>query len=136
MEELTGVIGHADHAAALRDHCVGLLAAEGRKSVKPPDLAVPCWYWQGLLRGNTCRFAVAGAQAAARRLRPFAVPGWNRNATRSRDCCGPAQNRPVADKAAIRTRPSACPWRAHVNSARSAFASFRSWVSKPSVKEP
>ena len=40
MEELRGVIGHADRAVPLRDHCVGLLAAEGRKSVKPPDLAV------------------------------------------------------------------------------------------------
>jgi hypothetical protein len=53
MEELTGVIGHADHAVPLCDHCVGLLAAAGRKSVKPPDLTVPCWYRQGLLRGIT-----------------------------------------------------------------------------------
>ncbi len=33
--ELTSVIGHADRAAPLRDYCVGLLAAEGRKSVEP-----------------------------------------------------------------------------------------------------
>ncbi len=32
---LTSVIGHADRAAPLRDYCVGLLAAEGRKSVEP-----------------------------------------------------------------------------------------------------
>jgi SRSO17 transposase len=32
---LTSVIGHADRAAPLRDYCVGLLAAESRKSVQP-----------------------------------------------------------------------------------------------------
>jgi SRSO17 transposase len=35
VEGLIGVIGHADRAAPLRDYCVGLLAAEGRKSVEP-----------------------------------------------------------------------------------------------------
>ena len=35
VKELTGVIGHADRAAPLRDYCTGLLAAEGRKSVEP-----------------------------------------------------------------------------------------------------
>src|SRR5580700_10717899 len=35
VEELTGVIGHADRAAPLRDYCAGLLTAEGRKSVEP-----------------------------------------------------------------------------------------------------
>src|SRR6266705_1429892 len=35
VEGLTSVIGHADRAAPLRDYCVGLLAAEGRKSVEP-----------------------------------------------------------------------------------------------------
>jgi SRSO17 transposase len=35
IEELTGVIGHADRAAPLRDYCTGLLAAEGRRSVEP-----------------------------------------------------------------------------------------------------
>jgi SRSO17 transposase len=35
VEELTSVIGHADRAAPLRDYCVGLLAAEGRRSVEP-----------------------------------------------------------------------------------------------------
>jgi SRSO17 transposase len=35
VKELTSVIGHADRAAPLRDYCVGLLAAEGRKSVEP-----------------------------------------------------------------------------------------------------
>jgi len=35
VEELTSVIGHADRAAPLRDYCVGLLAAGGRKSVEP-----------------------------------------------------------------------------------------------------
>src|SRR6202162_3560527 len=35
VEELTGVIGHADRAAPLRDYCTGLLAAEGRESVEP-----------------------------------------------------------------------------------------------------
>jgi SRSO17 transposase len=35
VKELTGVIGHADRAAPLRDYCAGLLAAEGRKSVEP-----------------------------------------------------------------------------------------------------
>ena len=35
VEELTGVIGHADRAVPLRDYCTGLLAAEGRKSVEP-----------------------------------------------------------------------------------------------------
>ena len=33
VEGLTSVIGHADRTAPLRDYCVGLLAAEGRKSV-------------------------------------------------------------------------------------------------------
>src|ERR1700691_1262818 len=33
--ELTSVIGHADRAGPLRDYCVGLLTAEGRKSVEP-----------------------------------------------------------------------------------------------------
>jgi SRSO17 transposase len=35
VEVLTSVIGHADRAVPLRDYCVGLLAAEGRKSVEP-----------------------------------------------------------------------------------------------------
>ncbi len=35
VEGLTSVIGHADRAAPLRDYCVGLLAAQGRKSVEP-----------------------------------------------------------------------------------------------------
>jgi SRSO17 transposase len=35
VEALTRVIGHADRAAPLRDYCVGLVAAEGRKSVEP-----------------------------------------------------------------------------------------------------
>ena len=35
VEELTSVIGHADRAAPLHDYCVGLVAAEGRKSVEP-----------------------------------------------------------------------------------------------------
>src|SRR4030088_922443 len=35
VEGLTSVIGHADRAGPLRDYCVGLLAAEGRKSVEP-----------------------------------------------------------------------------------------------------
>src|ERR1700731_1319703 len=35
VDGLTSVIGHADRAAPLRDYCVGLLAAEGRKSVEP-----------------------------------------------------------------------------------------------------
>ena len=32
---LTSVIGHADRAGPLRDYCIGLLAAEGRRSVEP-----------------------------------------------------------------------------------------------------
>src|SRR6516165_2381363 len=35
VDELTSVIGHADRAAPLRDYCVGLVAAEGRKRVEP-----------------------------------------------------------------------------------------------------
>jgi SRSO17 transposase len=35
VEGLTSVIGHADRVIPLRDYCVGLLAAEGRKSVEP-----------------------------------------------------------------------------------------------------
>ena len=35
VEGLTSVIGHADRAVPLRDYCMGLLAAEGRKSVEP-----------------------------------------------------------------------------------------------------
>jgi SRSO17 transposase len=35
VEGLTSVIGHADRAVPLRDYCVGLLAAPGRKSVEP-----------------------------------------------------------------------------------------------------
>src|SRR3981081_4499261 len=35
VEELTSVIGHADRATPLRDYCIGLLAAEGRRSVEP-----------------------------------------------------------------------------------------------------
>jgi SRSO17 transposase len=35
VEGLTSEIGHADRAVPLRDYCVGLLAAEGRKSVEP-----------------------------------------------------------------------------------------------------
>src|SRR6202171_4435418 len=35
VEGLPSVIGHADRVAPLRDYCVGLLAAEGRKSVEP-----------------------------------------------------------------------------------------------------
>ena len=32
---LTSVIGHADRAAPLKSYCIGLLAAEGRRSVEP-----------------------------------------------------------------------------------------------------
>jgi SRSO17 transposase len=35
VEGLTSMIGHADRAAPLRDYCLGLLAADGRKSVEP-----------------------------------------------------------------------------------------------------
>jgi SRSO17 transposase len=35
LNGLTSVIGHADRNMPLRDYCVGLLAAEGRKSVEP-----------------------------------------------------------------------------------------------------
>src|SRR5712692_10223246 len=35
VEGLTSVIGHVDRAVPLRDYCVGLLAADGRKSVEP-----------------------------------------------------------------------------------------------------
>jgi SRSO17 transposase len=35
VEELSGVIGHADRARPMRDYCAGLLVAEGRKSVEP-----------------------------------------------------------------------------------------------------
>ncbi len=35
VEGLISVIGHADRSVPLRDYCVGLLAAEGRKSVEP-----------------------------------------------------------------------------------------------------
>src|SRR6202171_3702995 len=35
VEGCTSGIGHADRAVPLRDYCVGLLAAEGRKSVEP-----------------------------------------------------------------------------------------------------
>jgi SRSO17 transposase len=35
VQALTSVMGHAHRAAALKDYCVGLLAAEGRKSVEP-----------------------------------------------------------------------------------------------------
>jgi SRSO17 transposase len=35
VEGMTSVIGHADRAVPLRDYCVGLLSAEGRKSVEP-----------------------------------------------------------------------------------------------------
>ena len=33
IEELTGVIGHADRAAPLRDYCTGLLAAEAARAL-------------------------------------------------------------------------------------------------------
>ncbi len=35
VQELAGVIGHADRARPLRDYCTGLLVSEGRKSVEP-----------------------------------------------------------------------------------------------------
>lgn len=35
VEELIGVIGHADRAGPLRDYCVGLTAPLERKSVEP-----------------------------------------------------------------------------------------------------
>ena len=35
VQALTGVIGHADRARPLNDYCLGLIAAEGRKSVEP-----------------------------------------------------------------------------------------------------
>src|SRR5262245_39700378 len=35
VDGLIEVIGHADRAVPLRDYCVGLLAAEGRRSVEP-----------------------------------------------------------------------------------------------------
>ena len=33
--ELTSVLGHADRVGPFQDYCVGLLSAEGRKSVEP-----------------------------------------------------------------------------------------------------
>jgi SRSO17 transposase len=41
VEELTSVIGHADRAVPLRDYCIGLLTAEGRKSVEPAAVTAP-----------------------------------------------------------------------------------------------
>ena len=35
VEELTGVIGHADRAGPLRDYCIGLMMPGDRKSVEP-----------------------------------------------------------------------------------------------------
>ena len=35
VDEMAGVIGHADRVAPLRDYCTGLLATEGRRSVEP-----------------------------------------------------------------------------------------------------
>jgi SRSO17 transposase len=35
VEELVGVIGHADRAVPLRDYCLGLLLPGERKSVEP-----------------------------------------------------------------------------------------------------
>jgi SRSO17 transposase len=35
IDELTGVIGHADRAVPFKDYCTGLLVTEGRKSVEP-----------------------------------------------------------------------------------------------------
>ena len=35
VDGLTSVIGHADRAAPLKSYCIGLLAAEGRRSVEP-----------------------------------------------------------------------------------------------------
>jgi SRSO17 transposase len=35
LNGLTSVIGHGDRATPLRDYCLGLVAAEGRKSVEP-----------------------------------------------------------------------------------------------------
>ena len=35
VDEIAGVIGHADRAVPLRDYCTGLLATEGRRSVEP-----------------------------------------------------------------------------------------------------
>ena len=35
VDEMAGVIGHADRAGPLRDYCTGLLATEGRRSVEP-----------------------------------------------------------------------------------------------------
>ena len=35
LEQLTSVIGHADRRTPLHDYCLGLLAADGRKSVEP-----------------------------------------------------------------------------------------------------
>jgi SRSO17 transposase len=35
VQALTSVIGHPDRSEPLKDYCVGLLAAEGRKSVEP-----------------------------------------------------------------------------------------------------
>ena len=78
------------------------------------------------------RIGVTGS----RRFRSFAVPGWNRDARRSRDIFGRTQVRRVADETAIRTRPQTGRRLAHVNSSSSALASFRSAVSKPSVNQP
>ena len=35
VQALTSGIGHPDRSEPLKDYCVGLLAAEGRKSVEP-----------------------------------------------------------------------------------------------------
>ena len=33
--EMASVLGHADRARPFEDYCIGLLSAEGRKSVEP-----------------------------------------------------------------------------------------------------
>jgi hypothetical protein len=94
----------------------------GMAAVFARDVATACAH------GNDC-VALASEHG---------FPQWalERYVRRSRDVCGRAQDRRVADEAVIRTRPWMYGRLAQVNSLSSRCASFRSWVSKPSVNEP
>jgi len=70
-----------------------------------------------------------------RRNRPFARQQWNREARPSRAILDNTSGSSGGQKAVIRVRLLDMRTPAHVNSSSSAFASFRSAVSKPSVNQ-
>src|SRR5215813_12460045 len=75
VEELTSVIGHADRALPLRDHCAGLLTDQGRRRTPGRDVADRVAAWRGR----------AHQVLAFEYCQGYFIPGTGRPKLRQRD---------------------------------------------------